>query len=114
MTLHKAYILRHTELENVPFFKYPAFEVGVIGPRAKPWTGDRHSTIRAPMETIARGITYTDLMHRGRPRVIATAVVQSAARGRPGGSGTHVVPGDASGWRSPKRASRSPTCGSCC
>ena len=31
------------------------------------------------METIARGITYTDLMHRGRPRVIATAVVQSAA-----------------------------------
>ena len=30
------------------------------------------------METIARGITYTDLMHRGRPRVIATAVVQSA------------------------------------
>ena len=31
------------------------------------------------METIARGITYTDLLHRGRPRVIATAVVQSAA-----------------------------------
>ena len=31
------------------------------------------------METIARGITYTDLMHRGRPRVIATAVVQGAA-----------------------------------
>ena len=31
------------------------------------------------METIARGVTYTDLMHLGRPRVIATAVVQSAA-----------------------------------
>lgn len=31
------------------------------------------------METIARGITYTDLMHRGRPRVIATAVIQSPA-----------------------------------
>ena len=31
------------------------------------------------METIARGITYTDLLHRGRPRVIATAVVRSAA-----------------------------------
>ena len=31
------------------------------------------------METIARGIAYTDLMHRGRPRVIATAVVQGAA-----------------------------------
>ena len=31
------------------------------------------------METIARGIAYTDLLHRGRPRVIATAVVQSAA-----------------------------------
>lgn len=31
------------------------------------------------METIARGIAYTDLMHLGRPRVIATAVVQSAA-----------------------------------
>ena len=31
------------------------------------------------METISRGITYTDLLHRGRPRVIATAVVQSAA-----------------------------------
>ncbi len=31
------------------------------------------------METIARGISYADLMHRGRPRVIATAVVQSAA-----------------------------------
>ncbi len=31
------------------------------------------------METIARGIAYTDLMHRGRPRVIATAVIQSAA-----------------------------------
>ena len=31
------------------------------------------------METIARGITCTDLMHRGRPRVIATAVVQGAA-----------------------------------
>ena len=31
------------------------------------------------METIARGIACTDLRHRGRPRVIATAVVQSAA-----------------------------------
>ncbi len=31
------------------------------------------------METIARGIAYTDLMHRGRPRIIATAVVRSAA-----------------------------------
>ena len=31
------------------------------------------------METIARGIGYTDLMHRGRPRVIAAAVAQSAA-----------------------------------
>jgi glyoxylase-like metal-dependent hydrolase (beta-lactamase superfamily II) len=31
------------------------------------------------MQTISRGITYTDLMHRGRPRVIATAVVQGAA-----------------------------------
>ena len=31
------------------------------------------------METIARGVTYTDLMHRGRPRVIATAVIQSPA-----------------------------------
>ena len=31
------------------------------------------------METIARGVTYIDLMHRGRPRVIATAVVQSPA-----------------------------------
>ena len=31
------------------------------------------------METIARGIAYTDLLHRGRPRVIATAVVRSAA-----------------------------------
>ena len=31
------------------------------------------------METIARGITYTDLLHRGRPRVIATAVVQGAS-----------------------------------
>ena len=31
------------------------------------------------METIARGITYADLLHRGRPRVIATAVVQGAA-----------------------------------
>ena len=31
------------------------------------------------METVARGITYTDLMHRGRPRVIATAVIQSTA-----------------------------------
>ena len=31
------------------------------------------------METIARGIGYTDLLHRGRPRVIAAAVVQSAA-----------------------------------
>ena len=31
------------------------------------------------METLARGVTCTDLMHRGRPRVIATAVVQSAA-----------------------------------
>ncbi len=31
------------------------------------------------METIARGIGYTDLLHRGRPRVIAAAVVRSAA-----------------------------------
>ena len=31
------------------------------------------------METIARGITYTDLLHRGRPRVIATAVIRSPA-----------------------------------
>ena len=30
------------------------------------------------METIARGIAYTDLLHMGRARVIATAVVQSA------------------------------------
>ena len=30
------------------------------------------------METIARGVTYTDLLHRGRPRVIATAVIESA------------------------------------
>ena len=29
------------------------------------------------METIARGITYADLMHRGRPRIIATAILQS-------------------------------------
>ena len=29
------------------------------------------------METITRGITYTDLMHRGRPRIIATAILQS-------------------------------------
>lgn len=31
------------------------------------------------METIARGIAYTDLLHCGRPRVIATAVVQGDA-----------------------------------
>ena len=31
------------------------------------------------METIARGIGYTDLLHRGRPRVIAAAAVRSAA-----------------------------------
>lgn len=31
------------------------------------------------METIARGLACTDLMHRGRPRVIAAAVVRSAA-----------------------------------
>ena len=30
------------------------------------------------METIARGITYTDLLHAGRERIIATAVLQSA------------------------------------
>ena len=29
------------------------------------------------METITRGITYTDLMHRGRPRIIATVILQS-------------------------------------
>ena len=29
------------------------------------------------METIARGIAYTDLLHMGRARVIATAVIQS-------------------------------------
>jgi glyoxylase-like metal-dependent hydrolase (beta-lactamase superfamily II) len=31
------------------------------------------------METIARGITYTDLMFIGKPRIIATAVLQSPA-----------------------------------
>ena len=31
------------------------------------------------METIARGLACTDLMHRGRPRVIAAAVVRGAA-----------------------------------
>lgn len=31
------------------------------------------------MEAIARGLACADLMHRGRPRVIAAAVVQSAA-----------------------------------
>lgn len=30
------------------------------------------------METVARGIAYTDLMHMGRARVIATAVIQTA------------------------------------
>ena len=30
------------------------------------------------METITRGITYTDLLHAGRERIIATAVLQSA------------------------------------
>ena len=30
------------------------------------------------METIARGIAYTDLLHAGRERIIATAVLQSA------------------------------------
>ena len=30
------------------------------------------------METIARGITYTDLLHAGRRRIIATAVLRSA------------------------------------
>ena len=29
------------------------------------------------MQTIARGITFTDLMFLGKPRVIATAVLQS-------------------------------------
>ena len=31
------------------------------------------------MQTIARGITYTDLQFLGLPRVIATAVLQSPA-----------------------------------
>ena len=31
------------------------------------------------METIARGIAYTDLLHGGRARIIATAVLQSPA-----------------------------------
>ena len=42
------------------------------------------------METITRGITYTDLMHRGRPRIIAAAILQS-----PGGVAL-VDPGPAS------------------
>ena len=37
----------------------------------------RHSTIRPLMETLTHGISYTDLMHCGRPRVIATAIIQS-------------------------------------
>ena len=31
------------------------------------------------MDTLTHGISYTDLMHRGRPRVIATAIIQSAS-----------------------------------
>ena len=31
------------------------------------------------MKTIARGITYADLLHAGRERIIATAVIRSAA-----------------------------------
>ena len=30
------------------------------------------------MEALTHNISYADLMHRGRPRVIATAVIQSA------------------------------------
>lgn len=37
----------------------------------------QHSTIRPLMETLTHGISYTDLMHCGRPRVIATAIIQS-------------------------------------
>ena len=50
------------------------------------------------MDTITRGITYTDLMHRGHARVIATAVIQS-----PGGVAL-VDPGPSSCLETLRRA----------